>query len=171
MIVVDFTLQLGKCFRLGKVELAYKPVEEWDYEELARGHPRGLNGKFAGKPPAWLTRQVHEEIIRRFQDVVQQDLRKLTPKALKVVERLMTNQDTARNGRYIVPPSVQLQAAQWVVEHLVGKPTQRIEADISVRLQAILGQVLVSPEEAATRGLSPAHRIESIEADAEEVDE
>src|SRR5262245_63124610 len=36
----------------------YKPIEQWDPEELARGRPRSRDGNFTGRPPRWITRAV-----------------------------------------------------------------------------------------------------------------
>lgn len=128
----------------------YKPIEEWDDEELARGRPRAADGSFRGKAPTWVSRQLHEEAVRRFKDVASSDMRALVPTALKTIEFLLTSDGTDDNGKPLVPPSVRLEAAKWTVEHLVGKPTQRQEIDISVRLQSILGNAMVTPGEDGT---------------------
>lgn len=141
----------------------YKPIEEWDDEELARGRPRNSAGTFSGRTPEWISRNVHEEAIRRFKDVAQQDMRALVPHAIQAVERVLLNDDEDEKGKPVVPASVKLDAAKWVVEHLVGKPTQRVEADISVRLQGILANVLVNDEQ----GL-PAIDVESWEDEEED---
>lgn len=131
-----------------EMAILYKPIEEWDAEELARGRPRGKDGKFHGPAARWMSRTIHEEAIRRFTELSQADMRAIVPQALDTVRYILECDDTNDKGRPVVPPSVKLDAAKWVVEHLVGKPTQRVEADISVRLQAILGSALVIPEKA-----------------------
>lgn len=144
-----------------------KPIEEWDTEELARGRPRDRHGTFMGKKPTWVNRAVHEEAIRRFTELAQSDMRAIVPEALALVRLIIENEDVDRRGRWVVPPSVKLQAAQWVVEHLVGKPTQRLEADISVKLQGILANCLVTPGEAT----QPAIDVASWDADGSDEDE
>src|SRR6478609_9046244 len=37
------------------IEIGWKPVEEWDDEELARGRPRNSLGTFTGRKPGWVT--------------------------------------------------------------------------------------------------------------------
>src|SRR5882724_7905608 len=106
-----------------------KPIEDWDDEELARGRPRNSAGDFRGKAPAWVSREVHEEAVRRFTNIATDDMRALVPEAIKTVENIILSTATDEKGKRLVPPAVQLAAAQWVVEHLVGKPKQRLEAD------------------------------------------
>lgn len=151
----------------------YKPITEWDDEELARGRPRCVDGTFRGPAPSYITRDVHEEAISRFKDVASSDLRALVPTALMTVKMLLESEATDDKDHPLVPPSVKLQAAQWVVEHLVGKPTQRTEMDISVKLQAVLAGVMVT-EEASSEGLrqlmpsiDPVYR-EIVEGETEE---
>ncbi len=140
-----------------------KPLEEWDEEELAHGRPRNAAGDFRGKAPAWVSREVHEEAIRRFTTLTQTDLRALVPTAIQTVENMIRSEEVDEKGRPLVPASVKLQAAQWVVEHLVGKPKQRLEADISVKLQGILAQAMVVPGESGS--LIPAIDVPSWEDD------
>ena len=144
----------------------YKPLEEWDDEELARGRPRAEDGTFRGVAPKWISRQIHEEAVRRFKEEATSNMRALVPKALDTIQQLIMDDSTDENGKPLVPPSVRLEAAKWTVEHLIGKPTQRQEIDISVRLQSILGAAMVTP---GTDGqLMPAIDAESWEVDDEE---
>lgn len=121
-----------------------RPITEWDDEELARGRPRARDGSFRGVAPQWVNRQVHEEAVNRFTGIAQGRLRAIVPEAIALVERLIREDGKDDKGRPLVPASVRLEAAKWAVEHLVGKPTQRVETDISVKLQGILANVIVS---------------------------
>jgi hypothetical protein len=143
-------LRRGKTLQTNAVAALYpdKPIEEWDNEELAHGRPRNADGSFTGTKPAWITRQVHEEAVRRFTEDVQSNMRGIIPTALITVQMILESEETDKRGRPVVPYGVKLDAAKWVVEHLVGKPTQRVEADISVRLQGMLANVMVTPQQA-----------------------
>lgn len=130
----------------------YKPIEEWDMEELARGRPRSSNGKFAGRTPSWITREVHERAMDRFKMLVKTELSTHTVKAMQTIEWILTNDDEDEKGRAKVPASVKLSAAQLLIEHAVGKPKQVIENDVSVKLQGILGVVMANPNDALATG-------------------
>jgi hypothetical protein len=166
---------------------AGKPIEEWDLEELARGRTRDSGGGFRGKPPAYMPRAVHERIAERFKALVRDQMNQNATVALGVVGNLITNDMTDDKGKPIVPSNVKLDAAKWLIEHVIGKPVQPTQQDISVKLQGILGAVMVQPTldndhpdmAALPRGYTPAHigtRGEAIEADAwyedeEDIDE
>lgn len=147
---------------------AGKPIDEWDIEELARGRPRDARGGFRGKPPKYMPRAVHERIAERFKMLVRDQLNQNAVQALGVVSNLITSDDVDDKGKPLVPASVKLDASKWLVEHVIGKPVQPTQTDVSVKLQGILGAVMVNPTldsdhpdmadvPALPRGYSPAH--------------
>lgn len=121
----------------------YKPVDQWDEEELARGRPRASDGTFRGASPKWITREMHETAMGRFKQIVEGKMREETVTALGVVHSILANSDTDEKGKPLVNASTKLDAAKFLVEHVVGKPTQRQEVDISVKLQALLATATV----------------------------
>lgn len=160
------------------IALLHKPIEEWDDEELARGRPKAKDGTFKGKAPQWINRKVHEEAIRRFQEAVRKDMNVHTIAALRKLGDLLESVETDANGKPIVPPSVQADIAKFLIEHVVGKPTARVEQDISVKLQAVLGAAIVNPTPSGgvipTAGFLAQGTVidaESWEDDDDEVDE
>jgi hypothetical protein len=125
----------------------YKPIEEWDTEELARGRPRSADGTFTGRPPAWIGRDVHERATELFIRKIREDVYANAADAIGVVKMLMHSDETDPKGKPLVPASVKLQAAQWLTEHVIGKPTQKVEQDISIKLQGVLAQAMLMPGE------------------------
>lgn len=130
----------------------YKPIEEWDDEELARGRPRNPSGGFNGPKPKWVSREVHERAMERFKSLVRSGMNVGALSALGVVDSVLTSDDFDVKGRPVVPYSTRLDAAKYLLDHVVGKPTQPIQTDISVKLQAILGDVMVNPAELPSGG-------------------
>lgn len=151
-----------------------KPVREWDIEELARGQLKNKNGHFGGSKPLWITREVHEAAMAEFKRRAASDARALVPLALDRIKDLMTDEEVDERGRPVVPRGVQADLAKWAVEHLLGKPTQRQEIDVSVRLQSILGAAMVVPdrlESGRKDAVVPAIEVESAwTGDEEDVD-
>jgi len=129
-------------------ERLYKPVDQWDLEELARGRPRDKDGTFRGRKPGWITREVHERAMELFVEQTRGEMGALTPDALDAIRWVVQNEDTDERGKLVVPAAAKNQAAMFILEHVVGKPKQRMEADISVKLQGILAGVMVNPNEA-----------------------
>ena len=143
-----------------------KPLAEWDEEELARGRPRDAKGTFAGPKPAWITPEMHEEAISRFQAVVKTGMQAATVDALKAVTDILVNDEVDNRGKPVVGASTKLQAATFLLEHVVGKPKQTIEQDISVKLQGLLASVMVQPDELGgmQSGHLPGYTMELAEA-------
>lgn len=134
----------------------YKPLEEWDPEELARGRPRNANGDFRGRPPKYITRELHERAMERFKLLIRSEMNFHTINALKTVQMVLENDEVDAKGKPIVPASAKMDAAKFLLEHIVGKPTQPTTSDISIKLQGILGTVMVNPMEVAGQ-YTPAH--------------
>lgn len=142
-----------------------KPIDEWDIEELARGRPRDARGGFRGMPPKYMPRAVHERITERFKMLVRDQMNANAVQALGVVSNLISSDDIDDKGKPIVPASVKLDASKWLVEHVIGKAVQPTQTDVSVKLQGILGAVMVNPTfddshpdmAALPRGYTPAH--------------
>lgn len=128
-----------------ELELLYKPIEEWDAEELAKGRPKAADGTFKGRPPTWVSREVYEQAMGRFQQIIREQVQTEAAGALEIVNMILHNDEVDDKGKPQVPASVKLDAAKWLTEHIIGKPTQRVEQDISIKLQAVLAQAMVSP--------------------------
>lgn len=135
-------------------EALYKPIEEWDLEELARGRPKGADGSFRGRKPGWITREVHEKSMEMFQMMVKTEMSSMSITGMDTLRYILENEESDDRGKPIIPASVKLQATTFLLEHVVGKPKQHIQQDISVKLQGILGAVMVNPNEA----LAPAEQ-------------
>jgi hypothetical protein len=152
----------------------YKPIEEWDIDELARGRPRDASGGFRGRKPAYLTREIHERSAELFKQIVRDEMNGHAVTALDTIKFVMSNEDVDDKGKPVVPAGTRLEAAKFLLEHVVGKPVQPTTADISIKLQGILGSVMVNPGELPGNYVT-AHQGTRGEltdyVDAEEVDE
>jgi len=122
-----------------------KPIDEWDLEELARGRPRNAAGDFRGAPMRHMPRAVHERIAERFKILIRDSMNLNATMALGVVANLLHSEDVDDKGKPIVSPAVKLDASKWLIEHVIGKPVQPTQTDVSVKLQGILGAVMVNP--------------------------
>jgi hypothetical protein len=123
----------------------YKPIEQWDAEELARGRPRDRDGGFRGLAPKWISRELHEEAITRFRQALKDEMNASSFRAVGVINMILEDDEIDAKGKPRTPQSVKLEAAKFLVEHLMGKPKQRVETDISVKLQGILASAIITP--------------------------
>lgn len=127
--------------------LISKPLEEWDIQELAKGYPRLPNGKFPNRAPApYVQMAMKEKIDREFKAKVRGSMNVTTVDALQTLAAVLSDDSTDHRGKPHVSASTKVDAAKFLVEHLLGKPKQTVENDISVKLQGILAGVMVSPE-------------------------
>lgn len=155
-----------------------KPIDEWDAQELAMGRPRNADGDFRGRPSKYVTREIHERAMERFKTLIRDEMNVHSLTALKTIQMVLESEETDGRGKPVVPASTKLDAAKFLLEHIVGKPVQPTTTDISVKLQGILGTVMVNPAELAQqgRGYVMAHQgsrgeLEGEIYDAEEVEE
>ena len=156
----------------------WKPIEEWDMEELARGRPRAADGSFRGKKPAYVSRELHETAMDNFKQMVRSEMNGNTVDALLVLNEVLSNNDHDAKGRPVVGWATKVDAAKWMVEHVLGKAVQPTTSDISAKLQLILGAAMVNPSDsempAELEGYRPAHigfRQEAVDPDADPEDE
>lgn len=132
---------------LDDIETLYKkPVDEWDWEELSRGMPRGPDGKFAGRKPTWITPAVQTEVRRRMRLLSEDQLMVHADAAIRTLNELMTDLETDEKGNPVVPASVKLQAAQYILNHTIGTPKARVEVETHSPLMDMMGAVLINPD-------------------------
>jgi hypothetical protein len=127
--------------------LMVKPIDEWDIEELAHGRPRAADGTFRGRNSRYISRELHEEATRRLREMVRGEMNVQGLSALATLDWLLNNSERDRRGKLLVQPSVRLQAATFLIDHIMGKAVQPQTTDISVTLQGILATTSVSPVE------------------------
>jgi hypothetical protein len=152
-----------------EIKLLYgKGIEDWDMEELARGRCRDKNGYFSGPSPQFVSRALHEESMKRFETVVKSEMNAHTVAALTIIGQILEDDREDHNGKPLVSATTKLDAAKFLVEHVIGKPKQHTSTDISVKLQGILGMAMVNPTPDGGVALTQGY----IEADSyEEGDE
>lgn len=122
-----------------------KPVAEWDLEELARGRPKNERGTFEGAAPKWVSRQVTEEAMERFKVLIREEMNSHTIIGLNTLVRVLDDERVDNKGKPFVSANVKVDIAKFLLEHVVGKPVQPTQSEVSVKLQAILGTVMVNP--------------------------
>jgi len=124
-----------------------RPLEEWDLEELAKGRPRDIHGNFTGRAPGkYLQQEIRERSAELFKQKVRGSMNESTISALTLMNQILENDDVDFKGKPVVAAGTKLDAAKFLIEHLLGKPKATVETDISVKLSRILAGVMVSPE-------------------------
>jgi len=125
------------------LEVIGKPIDQWDFEELARGRPRNVRGNFAGTTPEWITPHVVAEAKRRLLLGASAGMAKHLDAALKMIGSLMENTDTDDFGRPVVDAKTKLAAAQFVIEHTLGKPQAVVQITGDDQVKQALAAAIV----------------------------
>lgn len=119
--------------RVGRdIEMLYqKPIDEWDIEELARGRPRAKDGSFRGVTPTWVTAAVAQEARKRLHSEAFSKMVAHADTAIRIVADLMISEEVDDKGKPIVDARTKLDAAKFVIEHILGKPKAVVEVEAS----------------------------------------
>lgn len=140
-----------------------KPLDEWDMEELARGKPRNRDGKFRGPAPIWLTPAIILEAKRRFIRQSYGELAAHATKAIKVVYDIMMNED--------VDDRIRLDAAKFIIEHVIGKAPATVEIDVKESSREFLADILMTEDEQGNLVPADPHVIEGTWTEEDDDDD
>jgi hypothetical protein len=99
-----------------------KPISEWDFEELQHGKPRNRYGKLdnKGKTPSWMTPVLMAEAQRRLKQMTRDQLGHYAGAAIGVMAELMSRSRV---------DMVRFNAAKYILDQIIGMPTQRVEVE------------------------------------------
>lgn len=122
---------------------SFKPVEEWDLEELAHGKPRNSAGSFQGKTPTWLTEAVVREARRRLVDHTNGLLGRNVAFAVRTMINLIKSEEIDDKGRPIVDARTKLDACKFIIEHVKGKAKEFVELDASDATRKMIAAAIV----------------------------
>lgn len=134
---VEFGTQSKKMAALLTGELT---VADMDDEELARGYFKDKNGRFTGRPPAAVPRELHDrmmtELMRRGTSLYKE----------AYLDSIGTLVEIAKNKR--VKESDRIRAATLIIERLAGKvPDKVLVGDIDPWQQIMDDILIVAGEE------------------------
>lgn len=122
----------GKMAKLLAGEIS---VEEMDDEELARGQFKDSGGKFRGRPPRMVPKELHDkmvsELLKRGQFMFQESYLN----AIRVMENIALNP--------MCEPKDRLKAAQYIIERLAGKVPDRVVLESADPWQQIIDDIIV----------------------------
>lgn len=134
---VEVRVQSPRLARLLAGELR---IEDLDDEELARGMPRDKGGKFRGRPPLAIPRELHDRMVAELLKRGNALFREEFISAVKVFAEIAKDTEEDAN--------VRLKAAQYVIERIAGKVPDKVEVRATDPWQQIIDDILVlDPEE------------------------
>jgi hypothetical protein len=121
----------------------FKPVDEWDYEELAYGKPRNKNGDFKGRRPSWVTEAVIREARRRLVDHTNGLLGANVAFAVRTMIKLIKSDEVDDKGRPIVDARTKIDACKFIIEHVKGKAAALVEVSSTDNVRQMIASAIV----------------------------
>lgn len=116
-----------QAFDRDLVRAGYKPIAEWDFEELAYGRPK-KNGKLMPRPISYFPQfRIEEEIKRRLHGKSYERIVTMMPLALEAMQKLLVSTEVDDNGKPVVDARTKLAAATYVLDRVMGKTAQAVE--------------------------------------------
>lgn len=128
------------------IAILYKPVAEWDWEELSRGRPRSENGKFVGAKPKWIDATIQKEIERRMVKMTEDEVMSHARDAIQTLSQLMVDTDTDITGKPVVSAQVRADCAKYILNRVLGTPTTKHEVTGDPAYVALMGKIMVNPD-------------------------
>ena len=109
-------------------------VEDLDTEELARGQLKDKNGRFTGRPPKFLPRQILDAMRSEHHKRVNAVLEESLSDVVKVMRGVALDKKAE--------PAIRLKAAIYIYERFMGKVPDKIEVDKGAKVDAIVDKIL-----------------------------
>lgn len=122
---------------------SFRPVADWDIEELAHGMPRNSAGAFRGRPPAWVTETVVREARKRLIDHTTGLLGGQVEFAVKTMIKLIKSDERDDKGRLIVDAATKLKACMFIIEHVKGKAKEIVEVDATDMTKKMIAAAII----------------------------
>ncbi|KIR64738.1 hypothetical protein [Micromonospora haikouensis] len=116
-------------------EIGYKPVSEWDNEELARGRPRNKRGTFAGPSPSWLSEAIQAEARKRLKERTFSAVMAHSEAVMKVLVDLATDPAT--------PAGVRADIGKFIYEQLHGKAKAHVDVGAQAAPRVAIAAAIV----------------------------
>lgn len=121
--------------RLAKLISGELKVEDLDDEELARGYPKDRGGKFRGRPPKMIPKELHDrmtrELLRRGQDMFRMEYQT----AIEAMAKIAADPTEKSADR--------IKAAQYIIERVAGKVPDKVEIAAADPWQQIIDRIVV----------------------------
>lgn len=124
----------------------WKPIEEWDLQELAKGKPRDKNGKFSGRRPTWVDAEVLAQVRKRHKQMISDGVHEMAEDAMSLMHRLMNDDELDDNGKPITPSATKFAAAKYILDQTIGAPIAKVEAEVNHKVSFLMNAVVVNPD-------------------------
>lgn len=109
-------------------------IEDLDTEELAQGRLKDKNGRFTGRPPKFLPRQIIDAMKSEHYKRVNAVLEESLSDVVKVMRGVAMDK--------YAEPAVRLKAAIYIYERFMGKLPDRIEVNKGDKVDKLISKIM-----------------------------
>lgn len=109
-------------------------VEDLDTEELAKGRLKDKNGRFTGRPPKYLPRQLVDAMRSEHHKRINAALEESLSDTVKAMRSIMN--DVEQDG------ATRLRAAIYIYERFMGKTPDRIEVKKGDKVDDVVSRIM-----------------------------
>jgi hypothetical protein len=118
-----------------------------DDEELARGQFKDHGGKFRGRPPRVVPKDIHDKMVRELLQRGQRMFQESYLNAISVMENIALDPRAEHKDR--------IKAAQYIIERLAGKVPERVVFESADPWQQIIDDIIVHDADVPKSPMKP----------------
>lgn len=137
----DGSVDVRVTGRYAKLLTGELEIEDLDTEELARGQLKDKNGRFTGRPPKFLPRQILDQMRSEHHKRVNAVLEESLSDVVKIMRGVAMDKKA--------DPATRLKAAIYIYERFMGKVPDRVDVTKGSKVEAIVEQILFDAEPTA----------------------
>lgn len=131
-------------------------VKDWDDIELQHGRRRDKNGRMVGRPPSFIPKACHQELMRRYHARVEFMMTKALPEIMPELIAIAKGEKVAKQD--------QLRAMNIVIERTMGKVVESVQLTVNEQpWREALGAALVGTEAQAAEVIDVSSEIVDAE--------
>lgn len=111
------TIRVGR--QTTRILAGLEDLSEWSDDELKRGRRKDKNGKFQGRDPVVIPKQMHDELAKRLINEAQVVMRDNLVAAVTMLTEIATDPNYEAKDR--------VKAIQMMMDRVMGKSPEKIE--------------------------------------------
>ena len=117
------------------IALKQSDVKDWDDTELQYGRRRDKNGHLTGRPPSFVPKACHAELMHRYHAKVEFMMTKALPEVIPELIDIAMGKKVAKGD--------QVRAMNMLIERAMGKVVEHVQMTVDQPWKDALGAALV----------------------------
>lgn len=140
------------------IALKQSDVKDWDDIELQYGRRRDKNGTLTGRPPSFIPKACHQELMRRYHARVEFMMTKALPEVIPELIAIAKGHKVAQQD--------QVRAMNMLIERTMGKVVEHVQMTVDQPWKDALSAAMVGTDAQAAEVID----VEVEDADVDDVE-